>query len=131
MECDCIRRHQPTICVQGSRKEGHFNAISYPIYQTSSFGHGDNFTPEDYAYSRVSNPTREELNEVIQELEFGAKAYSLSSGMAAITCVMELFRSGDRVLATDDLYGGTYRLFENITRKNGIDVTYIDRKSVV
>ncbi|MDE6404067.1 MAG: PLP-dependent aspartate aminotransferase family protein [Lachnospiraceae bacterium] len=104
----------------------HYGAISYPIYQTATFAHPGVGLSTGYDYSRVQNPTREQVEKVVASLENGVDALALSSGMAAITLMMELFAPGDHLIVDADLYGGSIRLFEQISRKNGITFTSID-----
>lgn len=104
----------------------HYGAISFPIYQTATFAHPGVGQSTGYDYSRVQNPTREQLEKVVASLENGIDALALSSGMAAITLMMELFSPGDHLIVDADLYGGSVRLFEQISKKNGISFTSID-----
>lgn len=101
-------------------------AISFPIYQTATFAHLGLGNSTGYDYSRLQNPTREQLEKVVANLEGGRDAIAFSSGMAAVTAVMELFRPGDHLIVDDDLYGGSVRLFLNISSKNGIEITRIN-----
>ena len=101
-------------------------AISFPIYQTATFAHPGVGNSTGYDYSRLQNPTREHLEKVVATLENGVDALAFSSGMAAISSLMELFHPGDHLIVDMDLYGGTVRLFDNISEKNGIEVTKID-----
>jgi cystathionine gamma-synthase len=111
---------------EGCDKSG---AISFPIYQTATFAHKGVGGSTGYDYSRLQNPTREQLEKVVAGLEEGIDALAFSSGMAAVTNVMELFEPGDHIIIENDLYGGSIRLFENISRKNGIEFTSIDFSS--
>lgn len=79
-----------------------------------------------YDYSRVQNPTREEAERIIADLEHGTDALAFASGMAAISAFLEILKPGDHIVATDDLYGGTIRQFRLISEKNGIEITYVD-----
>lgn len=119
-----------TTCIYGEAKEQgddkHYGALSYPIYQTATFAHPQVGVSSGYDYSRLSNPTRNQLEKVVAALEKGTDAFAFSTGMAAITIVMELFSPGDHIIAGDDLYGGSVRLFDNISRKNGFDIEYVD-----
>lgn len=116
-----------TKVVHGSQCfDPHTGAISFPIYQSATFRHPGLNQSTGYDYSRTQNPTREELENTIAKLESGAKGYAFSTGMAAISAVIGLFNPGDRILVSDDLYGGTYRIFEEIYRKYGIQAVYID-----
>ncbi len=101
-------------------------SISFPIFQTATFSHPAVGSSTGYDYSRVQNPTREQLEKVVASLENGYDAIAFSSGMAAMTTLMELFQPGDHILASDDLYGGSIRLFQTINTKNGIMVEYVD-----
>mgnify|MGYP002626200587 CR=1 FL=1 len=116
-----------TVCVQGSGTlHDRFGAISCPIYQNATFAHPALGHSTGYDYSRVANPTRDELQNTVALLEEGTASFAFSSGMAAITALMEIFAPGDHLIATDDLYGGTVRLWNNLSKKNGISVTYAD-----
>jgi cystathionine beta-lyase/cystathionine gamma-synthase len=101
-------------------------AISTPIYQTATFRHPAVGVSTGYDYSRTINPTREALEKTMAELEKGRRGFAFASGMAAITAVLMLFSSGDHLIVSDDLYGGTYRLFDKIFKQLGIQVTYVD-----
>ncbi len=105
-------------------------AISFPIYQSATFRHPGLNQTTGYDYSRLQNPTREELENTLALLENGHSGFAFTSGMAAISALMELFSNGDHIIATDDLYGGTYRLFEEILKKRDITVTYVDTPSI-
>jgi cystathionine gamma-synthase len=122
-----------TVCVQGenARKEvDNTGSISFPIYQTAAYAHPAVGKSTGYDYSRLQNPTREEVERVVADLEKGVDALAFASGMAAISAFMELFQPGDHIVATDDLYGGTIRVFDNISNKNGIQFTYVDSSNV-
>lgn len=101
-------------------------AISVPIYQCATFRHPGINQSTGYDYSRLQNPTREELEKTMALLEDGVAGYAFASGMAAITALMEVFAPGDHIIVSEDLYGGTYRLFEEIYKKRGLDFTYVD-----
>ncbi len=104
----------------------HFGAISFPIYQTATFAHPAVGKSTGFDYSRLQNPTREHLEKIIASLEGGSAALAFSSGMAAISTLFELFEPEDRIIADSDLYGGSVRLFEHISRKNGVHVLQAD-----
>ncbi|MCR5742910.1 MAG: PLP-dependent aspartate aminotransferase family protein [Lachnospiraceae bacterium] len=104
----------------------HFGAISFPIYQTATYAHPEVGKSTGFDYSRVQNPTRQQLERVVAGLEKGIDAVAFSSGMAAITALMEIFKSGDHLITDADLYGGTIRLFNNISVKNGLEFTHAD-----
>lgn len=122
-----------TVCVQGSKKRKeveYTGAISFPIYQTASYAHVELGESGGYDYSRLQNPTREEVERIVADLEHGIDALAFSTGMAAVNALMELFKPGDHIIATDDLYGGTIRLFNGINTKNGLDFLYVDSSKV-
>lgn len=101
-------------------------ALSFPIYQTATFAHRGVGESTGYDYSRLQNPTRERLEKVVASLESGIDALAFSSGMAAIGTALELFKVGDHIIVDYDLYGGSIRLFNNISKKNGIEFTSVD-----
>ena len=101
-------------------------AISVPIYQSATFRHPSIGESTGYDYSRVQNPTREQLEHTLCALEQGLDCMAFSSGMAAEAMLMELFSPGDHIIASDDLYGGTPRLFQQISQKNGLHFSYLD-----
>jgi cystathionine beta-lyase/cystathionine gamma-synthase len=105
-------------------------AISTPICQTATFWHPAMGVSTGYDYSRTINPTREVLEKVMAELEKGDRGFAFASGMAAITAVLMLFSSGDHIIVSDDLYGGTYRIFERNFRQFGLEVTYADTSNL-
>lgn len=106
--------------------EKAFGAVSFPIYQTATFAHRGVGESTGYDYSRMQNPTREQLEKTVAALEKGIDAIGFSSGMAAIAAVMELFAPEDHVIIDADLYGGSVRLFQNITAKKGIVFSRVD-----
>lgn len=118
-----------TKCIHLEEDEGrlaHYGAISFPIYQSATYAHPAVGQSTGFDYSRLQNPTREQVEKVVASLENGIDALALSSGMAAISLMMELFAPGDHLIVDADLYGGSIRLFEHVSRKNGIDFTSID-----
>ena len=118
-----------TKCIHLEEEEGctkHYGAISCPIYQTATFAHEGVGRSTGYDYSRMQNPTREHLEKVVASIENGVDAMAFSTGMAAITLLMELFSPGDHIIAETDLYGGTIRLFDSISKKNGLEFSSID-----
>ena len=104
----------------------HYGSVSFPIYQTATYAHPGVGNSTGFDYSRLQNPTREQLEKVVCQLEGGIDAFALSSGMAAITLLMELFAPGDHIIADSDLYGGSIRLFDNVSVKNGIKFTRVN-----
>ena len=116
-----------TLCIHGNDdKYDNTGAVSVPIFQSATFAHPAVGQSTGYDYSRLQNPTREHLEKSIAKLEHGLDAIAFATGMAAITALMELFSPGDHVIASDDLYGGSHRLFSNIFRKNGITFDYVN-----
>lgn len=114
------------IHLENDHVENRFGAISFPIYQTATFSHPGLGQSTGYDYTRMQNPTREHLEKMVAALEKGSDCIAFASGMAAITTVMELFQPGDHLIVDTDLYGGTIRLFDHISRKNGIQITYVN-----
>jgi len=116
-----------TKCVHGSEKcFDTTGAVSVPIFQSATFTHPGVEQSTGYDYSRLQNPTREYLEDIIANFEEGTDAMAFSSGMAAEATLMELFSPGDHIIASDDLYGGSIRLFQHISAKNGIETTLLD-----
>jgi cysteine-S-conjugate beta-lyase len=101
-------------------------AISVPIYQTSTFVQEAPGVHKGYDYARSNNPTRSVLENLIAGLEKGARGLAFASGLAAIDAVLKLLKSGDEIIAVDDIYGGAFRLFEQVYKKFGVRVTYVD-----
>ncbi len=101
-------------------------SLSVPIYQTAIFRHPRLGQSSGYDYSRTANPTRTALEEAIARLEGGERGLAFASGMAAIATIAMLFRSGDHLVVSDDLYGGTYRLFERVFKPYGLSTTFVD-----
>ncbi|SEW57358.1 trans-sulfuration enzyme family protein [Chitinophaga arvensicola] len=101
-------------------------AIAVPIYQTSTFVQEAPGVNKGYDYARSNNPTRETAEKIIAKLEGGATASAFASGLAAIDAVIKLLKSGDEIVAVDDIYGGAFRLFNKVYEKFGIKVNYVD-----
>lgn len=101
-------------------------AVNVPIYQVSTYKQDGVGNFKGFEYSRTGNPTRHALEELIKDLENGEAGFAFGSGMAAITAVMMLFNSGDHVLMTDDVYGGTYRVMSKVLNRFGIESTFVD-----
>jgi O-succinylhomoserine (thiol)-lyase len=117
----------------GERPDKTYGAISVPIYQTSTFAFEDVGRTRGYDYSRTANPTRKVLEDTIARLEGGKAGFALATGMAAETTVIHLLQAGDHVIAGDDIYGGTYRLFQNVMRNFGLEFTFLrmnDRRRI-
>lgn len=109
----------------GRKPDPHTGAISTPIYQTSTFVFDDYNEPKEHDYSRTSNPTRSALEDALAALEGGNEGFAFSSGMSAISTTLHLLSSGDHVIASDDIYGGTHRLFAEILPRFGIEFTFL------
>lgn len=101
-------------------------SVIVPIYQTSTYVQDKLGQHKGYEYSRTGNPTRTALEQCVASLEEGKYGLAFASGMAAETVIMYLFAPGDHFLVSDDVYGGTYRLFERVLRPYGLDFSYID-----
>jgi len=106
-------------------------AIAVPIYQTSTFVQESPGVNKGYDYARTGNPTRTVLENIIAELEHGKTGVAFGSGLAAIDAVLKLLQAGDEIVAVDDIYGGAFRLFEQVYRKFGIRVSYVDASDPV
>ncbi|MCI8409396.1 MAG: PLP-dependent transferase [Lachnospiraceae bacterium] len=101
-------------------------AVSMPIFQTATFRHPELGVSTGYAYSRLENPTRQELERTMAILEGGIRGFAFSSGQAANMAVFSLLNPGDHVILSDDIYGGTFRIIGDIFEKYGISHTYVD-----
>ena len=118
-----------TRCVHGGnhRFPDGRDSISMPIYQTATFAHPDlGHSPDRFYYTRLTNPTRNMLEETVSSLENAASTVAFSSGMAAISAVFEFFSPGDKILCSADLYGGTVQLFDLVSKKNGLHLELVD-----
>lgn len=124
-----MERGLNTRCLHLEETEGkieNYGALSYPIYQTATYAHPGVGKSTGYDYSRLQNPTRENLEKVVANLESGIDGLALSTGMAAITLLMEIFEPGDHIISEADLYGGSIRLFDNVSKKNQYEFTYLN-----
>ena len=116
-----------TLCIHaGQTPDPSTGAIITPIYQTSTYVQDALGVHKGYEYARTQNPTRSAFEANLAAIENGKAALGFASGMAATSAVLTLLESGDHVVATDNLYGGTYRLFEHVLRKYQLDFTYAD-----
>ena len=114
-----------TICVHGCEKKfDTTGAVAVPIFASATFAHPGVGQSTGFDYTRSLNPTTVHLEDTVAALEGGSTAVAFSSGMAAVSALMELFSPGDHIIASDDLYGGTVRLFTHISEKNGVKVSY-------
>ena len=124
-----MEKNLETLCVHGALHkfpDGR-ESISMPIYQTATFAHPDlGHSPDRFYYTRLTNPTRNMLEETVSALEGAADTIAFTSGMAAIAAVFELFSPGDRIVCSADLYGGTVLLFDQVSRKNGLRLDFVD-----
>ncbi|MEC7917518.1 MAG: PLP-dependent transferase, partial [Pseudomonadota bacterium] len=109
----------------GQEPDPSTGAIMTPIYASSTFVQESPGVHKGYDYSRSINPTRQALEACIAELENGENGFAFASGMAAAATVLEILNTGDHVIAMDDLYGGTYRLFEDVKkRSSGLEFSF-------
>jgi cystathionine gamma-lyase/cystathionine beta-lyase len=109
----------------GKRPDASTGSISVPIYQTSTFVFEDVGKTRGWDYSRTANPTRKVLEDTIAQLEGGKAGFAFATGMAAETTVMHLLKTGDHVISGDDVYGGTYRLFQDVMTNFGLEFTFL------
>ena len=116
-----------TKCIHGYKNNyDHTGAVSVPIYQTATFAHEGLGKSTGFDYSRLSNPTRQHLEKTVAGLEGGLDAIAFSTGMAAISTLMEVFEAGDHIIASEDIYGGSHRLFHTVCMKRGISFDFVD-----
>lgn len=101
-------------------------AVNVPIYQTSTYEQSGLGQNTGWEYSRTGNPTRAALEALIAELEGGTAGFAFASGLAAITCVLQLFQTGERVVISSNVYGGTYRVLDKVFRQFGLAYTIAD-----
>ena len=106
-------------------------AVNVPIYQTSTYEQSGLGQNTGWEYSRTGNPTRAALEALIAELEGGVAGFAFASGLAAITCVLQLFQSGDRVVISSNVYGGTYRVLDKVFAQFGLSYTIADTTDLV
>ena len=115
----------------GQHHEKVTGAVMPPVFQTSTYAQTSPGKPVgDYEYSRASNPTRQALEDALASIENGARGLAFSSGLAATDCLLRLLKVGDEVIAMDDLYGGTYRMFTKIYKDSGIKFHFVDMNDV-
>ncbi len=113
---------------EGQEPDPATGAVTVPVYLTATYYQPEPGREAKYVYSRTGNPTREALERSLAALENGKFGLAFSSGMAATTTVLMLLRKGDHVIAADDVYGGTYRLFEQVLRDFGLQFSYADAR---
>src|SRR5215475_7588955 len=116
-----------TLCLHaGQEPDPSTGAIITPIYQTSTYVQDELGKHKGYEYARTQNPTREALERNIAAIEGGVEGFAFASGMAAIGAIATLLKSGDHVVVSDNTYGGTYRLFEQVLTRYQLSFSYVD-----
>jgi len=116
-----------TVCIHaGQEPDPSTGAIITPIYQTSTYVQAGLGEHKGYEYGRTHNPTRMALERNLAAIEGGTAGFAFASGMAAIDAILTRLEAGDHVLVSDNTYGGTFRLFERVRRKFGLDFSYVD-----
>ncbi len=124
-------QHIETELVQiGNRSEQQTGAVNPPVYFSTAYRHEGIGISTGFEYSRTKNPTRALLEDGFAKLEVGEQGFACSSGMAAIQLVLSLFRQNEEIIASDDLYGGTYRLLQQYSESYGIHTQFIDLNNV-
>ena len=114
----------------GQQPEAATGAVMPPVFLTSTYAQSSPGEHQGYEYSRGANPTRTALENSFAAIENGNHGFAFSSGLSAIDCVLRLLNPGDEVIAGDDLYGGTYRMFTRLFKKYGLEFTFVDMNSV-
>ncbi len=110
----------------GNQTDGRTGAVNIPIYQTSTYRQDGLGKNRGYEYSRTGNPTREALESLIADLEGGKHGFAFASGMASIGTVLSLFKKGDRILVSRNVYGGTFRILDKVFRNFGMEYSILD-----
>jgi cystathionine beta-lyase/cystathionine gamma-synthase len=120
-----------TDCIHaGQEPEPHTGSVTIPIYQTSTYVQPELGRHKGYEYARTKNPTRSALEANLAALERGRHGHCFASGMSAVDVVFRLLRSGDHVVAGENMYGGSFRLFSRVLEKYGLEFTYVDTSNV-
>lgn len=119
-------RFETKVIHAGVEPDPSTGAIMTPIFQTSTYVQSSPGKHKGFEYSRTGNPTRKVLEENVAALEGGKYGLAFASGCAATTTIMHLFQSGDHIVCADDVYGGTYRLFEKVLKLNGLQFSFVD-----
>lgn len=114
----------------GAQPDPSTGAVMTPVYFTSTYAQKNPGEHNGYDYSRTSNPTRSALEKALAALEKADYGIAFSSGMAAISAVMQLFKSGDHIICSDDVYGGTFRLFDKIMKNFGLEFSFVDSSDI-
>ncbi|MGG1630728.1 methionine biosynthesis PLP-dependent protein [Rossellomorea sp. NRS-1567] len=126
-----LKKHIDTILVQaGNRKDPSTGAVSLPIHLSTAYEHKGIGQSTGYDYTRTGNPTRTTLEDTLTQLEEGHRGFAFSSGMAAIQAILSLFSSGDELIVSKDLYGGSYRLFVQYEAQYSIKFHFVDTSDV-
>src|SRR5262252_10440815 len=116
-----------TVCIHaGQVPDPGTGAIVTPIFQTSTYVQDELGRHKGYEYARTQNPTRAALEANIAAIEGGKAGFAFASGMAAIDAISTLLKSGDHVVVTDNTYGGTFRLFDKVLTRYGLEFSYVD-----
>ena len=110
----------------GNAPDPRTGAVAVPVYQTSTYAQEGLGKNKGYEYARSQNPTREALEENLASLEGGAHGFAFGSGLAATTNLLHLLKAGDHVVASNNMYGGTFRLFEQVFSHLGMRFTYVN-----
>ena len=114
----------------GSRRDPSTGAVTVPVYNSATYRHPALGQSTGYDYSRTKNPTRQALEDAIADAENGARGLAFSSGLAAVDNIIRLLKPADKILVTEDLYGGTYRLFQQVYAVYGIEAVYVDTSDI-
>ncbi|MDD3794350.1 MAG: aminotransferase class I/II-fold pyridoxal phosphate-dependent enzyme, partial [Lachnospiraceae bacterium] len=123
-----------TQCIHGEKNtslEHPYGAVSVPIYQTATFAHPGIGVSTGFDYSRQSNPTRSELERTVCALEGALDTTACASGMAAISLCLEILNPGSHIVCSEDLYGGSVRIFDAAAEKRNFSFTYVDTSDIV
>lgn len=122
-----------TLCVKGRKSVHSYDntgSVSLPIFQTATYAHPELGNSTGFDYSRLSNPTRQYLEDLVAALDGAKYGFAFSSGMAAITAFFNMVPKGSHIICSDDLYGGSARLLNTIIKKEGSDTTFVDTSSL-
>ncbi|MGB1041870.1 MAG: cystathionine gamma-synthase [Tenacibaculum sp.] len=114
----------------GQKHEEATGAVMPPIFQTSTFAQSSPGVHKGYEYARATNPTRTALENAFAALENGTHGFAFASGLAAVDCILRTLSPGDEVITSDDLYGGTYRMFTKLFQKYGVKFHFVDMNNV-
>src|SRR5438093_4582640 len=120
-----------TLCLHaGQEPDPSTGAIITPIYQTSTYVQDELGKHKGYEYARTQNPTREALERSVAAIEGGVEGFAFASGMAAIGVIATMLKSGDHVVVSDNTYGGTFRLFEQVLTRYQLSFSYVDTSAL-